>query len=115
MNSEHFQSLKQPEAKTSEENQEQKTEQKIGKTNRTSEEVWESYISQFQNEKSETVQDTVSNNKIQTSIQQIGGTTKLKSEDAQNPEVIHKKTNSRKKEMPIGKQTNEQENIIKKR
>ena len=76
--------------------------------------MWDSYISQFQNEKSGTVQDTVSNNKIQTSTQQIDGTTKVKSEDAQNPEVIHKKTNSRKKEMPIGKQTNEQK-IMKKK
>merc|ERR1712074_423272 len=87
VNSEHFQSLKQPEAKTSEENQEQKTEQKYGKTNRTSEEVRESYMSQFQNKKSKTVQDTVSNNKNQMNTQQIDGTTKVNSENAQNTKV----------------------------
>jgi len=113
VNSEHFQSLKQPEAKTSKENQEQKTEQKYGKTNRTSEEVRESYMSQFQNKKSKTVQDTVSNNKNQMNTQQIDGTTKVNSENAQNTKVNQKKTNSRIKEMPIEKQTSEQENIIK--
>ena len=90
-NSEHFQSLKQPEAKVSEKDQVKGSEPKDSKTNRSSGEVWVDYIDRFHNEKSKKMQDAVSSNETQKkekqSTQQVNSTNNLKmQENIKTPE-----------------------------